>query len=93
MRIVLAGLVAAIALASAPPAAAQNTTNPICMRGGTFGPNEWDCSYYTMQQCLDSASGLNGTCGPNPNYIGPRRKGAPRRQSNDWGWGWAPGRY
>ena len=80
MRLILAGVAAAIALLAVDmqPAAAQNTTRPYCMRGGTFGAGSWDCSYYSMQQCLASASGLNGSCGPNPFYQGPRR-GAPHR--------------
>jgi hypothetical protein len=82
MRLILVGLAAVMAVLAADieSAAAQNTTRPYCMRGGTFGPGSWDCSYYSMQQCLASASGLNGTCSENPNYQGPRRVTQKRRQ-------------
>jgi Protein of unknown function (DUF3551) len=82
MRIFVAIAAAVIALLAVDiqPGAAQNTTRPYCMRGGNFGPGTWDCSYYSMQQCLASASGLNGICGPNPFYRGPQNK-AKRRQS------------
>ncbi len=75
MRVILAGAAAAIALLAVDmqPAAAQNTTRPYCMRGGVFGAGSWDCSYYSMSQCLETANGLNATCGPNPFYQGPRR--------------------
>jgi hypothetical protein len=86
MRAVLAGIAAAIALlaaANVQPAAAQNTTRPYCMRGGTYGAGSWDCSYYTMEQCLETASGLNGTCMPNPNYRGPKKAAPKRRQERN----------
>jgi Protein of unknown function (DUF3551) len=81
MRLILASAAAVIGLLALDiqPGAAQNTTRPFCMRGGIFGQGSWDCSYHSMQQCLDSASGLNGTCMANPWYEGPRR-GAPKRR-------------
>lgn len=76
---ILASLAAAVTIltVNAPTASAQpaNTTRPYCLRDGVNGPGMWDCSYYSMQQCLDTASGAGGTCQPNPWYQGPR----PRR--------------
>ena len=83
MRHILAGLAVAVALLAAHAASAQNTTRPYCIRDGHGGPGMWDCSYYSWQQCLASASGAGGTCWENPNYRGPKKKGAtapPRSQ-------------
>ena len=57
---------------------------PVCMhvvagRGGTY----YDCSYYTMAQCLASASGRAAQCDSNP-YYGvplPKRYGRGYRQA------------
>lgn len=75
-----AAAVLAILAAGIEPGTAQNTTRPYCMRGGLYGPGSWDCSYYNMNQCLESASGLNGTCTANPYYQGPRKAAPKRRQ-------------
>ncbi|MCC6886943.1 MAG: DUF3551 domain-containing protein [Hyphomicrobiales bacterium] len=76
MRLMLAGLAAAMAILTfdVPSAEAQNTTRPYCLRDGVNGPGTWDCSYYSMQQCLDTASGAGGSCQPNPWYRGPQRR-------------------
>ena len=78
MRHIIAGLAVAIALSAAfaLSASAQNTTRPYCIRDGAGGSGMWDCSYYSMQQCLASASGTGGSCWENPNYKGPKKKGA-----------------
>lgn len=69
-----AAVVLGLVAADVQSASAQNTTRPYCMRGGMFGAGMWDCSYYSMQQCLASARGLNGSCERNPWYQGPKRK-------------------
>ena len=86
MRILAAGLIALIVLLSISmqPSSAQNTTRPYCIRDGSLGRGMWDCSYYTLQQCQASASGAGGTCWENPNYKGPKKKGASKPQQ---GWG------
>jgi hypothetical protein len=76
MRYILAGLAVAGVLLGAHAAGAQNTTRPYCIRDGASGRGMWDCSYYSMQQCLASARGAGGSCWENPNYQGPKRKGA-----------------
>jgi hypothetical protein len=76
MRLILASVAAAIAILSVNvgSAAAQpgNPHRPFCLRDGIGGAGSWDCSYYSMQQCLASAHGAGGTCQPNPWYEGPR---------------------
>ena len=74
MRLILASLAAAIAILSVntDTASAQNTTRPYCIRDGGGSPGMWDCSYYSMNQCRASASGVGGSCQPNPWYQGPR---------------------
>jgi hypothetical protein len=44
---------------------------PVCMNIVKLGSgNYYDCSYYTMDQCRASASGLPAMCGLNPYYAG-----------------------
>jgi len=78
MRLLLAGLAAAIAILSfdAQPASAQpgGTSRPYCLRDGVNGGGMWDCSYMSMAQCLATAHGNGGTCTANPWYQGPRRR-------------------
>jgi hypothetical protein len=80
MRVIFAGLAAAIAILTAnvetASAQAANPHRPICLRDGVNGGGMWDCSYYTMDQCRAMASGNGGSCQPNPWYQGP----APRRR-------------
>jgi hypothetical protein len=76
MRLLIAGLVAAISIltVSVQTASAQTggTTRPYCLRDGVNGPGMWDCSYMSMEQCLATAHGNGGSCQPNPWYQGPR---------------------
>jgi Protein of unknown function (DUF3551) len=76
MRLILASLAAATTFlaVNVESANAQNTTRPYCLRDGVNGPGMWDCSYYSMEQCLATASGNGGSCQPNPWYQGPRRR-------------------
>jgi hypothetical protein len=39
------------------------------------GGGTWDCSYYSEQQCLATASGRRGTCSRNPSAEWDRREG------------------
>jgi hypothetical protein len=50
----------------AHPAAARDY--PFCISGCDFGSALGDCSFTTLQQCQATASGLVGTCFPNPYY-------------------------
>jgi hypothetical protein len=79
MRLILAGLAAAAAIftANVETASAQpgNPHRPFCLRDGVNGAGMWDCSYYSMQQCLATQHGNGGMCTANPWYVGPR----PRR--------------
>ena len=79
MRLILASLAAAITILSVnvETASAQpgNPYRPYCLRDGIGGSGSWDCSYYSMQQCLATQHGVGGSCQPNPWYQGPR----PRR--------------
>ena len=79
MRLILAGLAAAAAIftANVETASAQpgNPHRPYCLRDGVNGAGMWDCSYYSMAQCLATQHGNGGLCTANPWYIGRR----PRR--------------
>ncbi len=41
---------------------------PWCAYLGGFGGN-FDCSYYTFEQCMATARGLGGYCSPNPRAV------------------------
>jgi len=75
MRIMAMGVAAVLVCATA--ALAADAGRPHHRRGG---PPQWcnqgnsvnggmmECSYHTLQQCLAGASGVGGTCIPNPAY-------------------------
>jgi hypothetical protein len=72
----LAAAAISIATVSVETADAQagNPTRPYCLRDGVSGGGSWDCSYDSMEQCLESASGAGGSCQPNPWYTGRIRR-------------------
>ena len=86
-RVILAGLavMAAAMVFDVPTVQAQVSTpkNPWCIRDGVAGGGSWDCSYYTLQQCQDSARGAGGSCSRNPNYRGGRQPDTRRDQRWD----------
>lgn len=43
---------------------------PVCMHVALWGGPIDDCTYYTMAQCAQSASGRAGQCMMNPYYAG-----------------------
>jgi hypothetical protein len=64
------GAIATVSAVSIQPAQAQfsSSRNPYCIRDGIGGRGNWDCSYHTWQQCIQSAQGAGGWCTANPNY-------------------------
>ena len=38
------------------------------------------CSFYTLEQCLESRAGGSSHCSPNPNYAGNRSEGGRTRR-------------
>lgn len=77
MRIVAIGFVAAVVTATAAAAADIGRPDPYyrrsrppawCNQGNEMTGGVMDCTYFTLQQCLASASGVGGTCIPNPAY-------------------------
>lgn len=65
LMIALAGFIAiaADAVLDSAANAAPRGPRPWCIR---HGGGMMDCTYYTFQQCRASASGVGGTCLPNP---------------------------
>jgi len=61
------------------------TPRPYCMQGGTGTTGGMaDCSFSSMQQCLATLSGGEGTCSANPALAWRSRyQGAPARRA--WG--------
>ena len=61
-----------------------------CNQGNAMTGGVMDCSYWSLQQCLASARGVGGTCGPNPAYEWAARGYPPDqlRQYKPLGWLW-----
>jgi Protein of unknown function (DUF3551) len=89
MRLVLIGFGAFVAVLAANLSPASAAPRPFCMdEGGDRGGRIRDCSYYTFQQCLDTARGLGGFCYENPQILWDRLRAggkdpAPRRGARD----------
>jgi hypothetical protein len=81
----IVGLVGAAALACAStwaaPAAARDY--PWCAYYGFMGEDGTNCGFDTFQQCLDTISGIGGTCRENPFLIREPRAEAPRKKRRD----------
>ena len=74
----LAGVTMAADVASAQPV---NGRAPWCVNIGLHG-GTLDCAYYSLEQCMVSASGVSNQCARNPWYDerdDPRRRPRPRR--------------
>ena len=74
-----AGFSAIFAFGAIPPALAE--TYPVCMYGG-FDSGSLHCDFSNLEQCRATASGIGGTCGPNPEYqpAPPAIRSAPARR-------------
>ena len=83
VAVIVGGLIVALALASTTAAKAQaHRIPPWCAyMGGQFG---FDCSYYTFEQCMETARGLGNSCAPNPRLQAVPRP--PRRQHRVRNW-------
>ncbi len=82
MRFILITVCAVLSLSAVgiqPSAAQSRGPTPWCIENGANGFGTMDCTYWTLQQCRESASGAGGFCVQNPRYIGPRRDQPPRR--------------
>jgi hypothetical protein len=80
MKTLLAASLLALAAASLPAHAERGTGARWCLQQKGFGWNGSapDCSYVSLAQCNETASGNVGYCMENPFYHGPqhRRRGA-----------------
>ena len=67
------GALAALVTAGAQQAdTAPRTPRPYCLDAEKA--YDKDCSYYTFQQCLETAHGLNGNCYYNPEILWRQRE-------------------
>jgi hypothetical protein len=74
IALVLGALVAAWLLTPRGAHADSRRIPPWCAyMGGSFG---YDCSYFTFEQCMETARGLGNSCAPNPSLgtTGPPRQ-------------------
>ena len=56
---------ALFALGVAHPVLAE--TYPVCLYGG-YDSSSLHCDFSNLEQCRATASGIGGSCGPNPAY-------------------------
>ena len=84
MRVILSSVLsmaavgAILAFASAPASAASDPY-PWCAQYGRDGGR--NCGFVTLQQCLDTISGIGGGCERNTFYTGPESR-SPLRHPN-----------
>ena len=80
MRIALIGLAVITIMLPAGVELASAQPRPWCLQTGRGGPGGGipDCTYYTLQQCRATVSGIGGYCKPNPFYDGSPIGGQPR---------------
>jgi hypothetical protein len=67
----LAVIVPGLGASAMPAAAAQSY--PWCARYSTTGG---ECSFNTFEQCMETLSGIGGSCVDNPGYTGPAANGS-----------------
>lgn len=80
---VLVGMTMAAGSASAQPI---NGRAPWCATFSQYG-GTLDCAYYSLEQCMASASGMSNQCSRNPWYVEERPGYGPRpRPPRDWRW-------
>jgi len=73
MRSLAVAILTIGAILAAEPVRAQkyDPAFPFCMYSVEWGGSpRYDCSFHTIDQCRASASGLGGSCDPNPYYVG-----------------------
>jgi Protein of unknown function (DUF3551) len=73
MRILALAILAIATISVTGPARAQkyDPNFPFCMDVVKWGGSTYeDCSFYTLEQCRASASGLGYICGANPYFVG-----------------------
>jgi hypothetical protein len=73
MRQLLVGMTALVAITAAGVPEAAAAQRPYCLDADRTHLK--DCSYYTFQQCLETASGLGGICYYNPAILWAERLG------------------
>jgi hypothetical protein len=84
MRRVLIALATLIAASSAGVTsghAQSKGPKPWCIESGAFGPGTMDCTYWTLQQCRESASGAGGMCVENPVILWQRWEQGKRQRT------------
>ena len=67
-NILSCGLVLTALALTASPAAAQGGGRPWCFyeSGNRGGSGAVTCTFYSFEQCMATASGIGGSCAPNP---------------------------
>jgi hypothetical protein len=72
---------AALTLSAPTAAKAQYTgTAPWCAYMGYLG-TFYECNYYSLEQCMERASGVSNSCTVNPWYVAEPARAKPRRRA------------
>ncbi len=82
MRILALAVVTMAAIWTAVPAQAQSydPAYPVCLHLFKRGGDYYQCSYTSLEQCRQTASGLGAICDVNPYYAGAPRSSGSQRQ-------------
>jgi Protein of unknown function (DUF3551) len=75
MRVLVLAIltIATVSVTSSARAQTYNPRYPVCMKViEMFGGERYECLFYTLDQCYQSALGLGATCITNPFYGGAR---------------------
>ena len=78
---ILVGVAMAAGVASAQPI---NGRAPWCATFSQYG-GTLDCAYYSLEQCMATASGMSNQCSRNPWYVERPGHGS-RPRPRDWRW-------
>ena len=80
MRIPTLAILAIVTVSTAAPARAQtyDPNYPVCLQTYGIGGNYIDCSFASLPQCAQSASGRAAQCITNPYFAGARGPAGPR---------------
>jgi hypothetical protein len=75
MRVLALAILTIVAVSANSSARAQtyNPRYPVCMKViEMFGGERYECLFYSLEQCAQSAFGLAATCVVNPYFGGAR---------------------
>jgi hypothetical protein len=88
MRIAALAILTTAAVLTAAPVRAQtyDPNYPVCLQTYGIDGGYIDCSYHSLPQCAQSASGRAAQCITNPYFAGGQAPGGPRSRRDRRGY-------